>query len=390
MPTPILRPALAALLALLLALQAHAQDTAPVDPAHVVAQLRRAYHKRPIVESVEVEARTPSDRRKETYTFRASAKGEIRLDLGDLILWTDGPRLLAVHRLNAGTYFEAELDPADRAASVRAALPPLPVPQLDLALQRPEAATADWNPGLPCADSVRWTEAAAITLAQKPGHVLRAADPDCRRSAVCLGQPPRLIAVQSSVTKDAVETTVRATITKLDEPVGRLEADLRGRDRVEHLTDLKAAAGDLRPGLAMPELIAEPLKRDGKPGTLLALGKPTLLIVAAGLDEKSEAAAKSLRAAATHAKADFRLIAAAPLIDTPARRALFDAARRIDDRAAWVSYSPQTTLRRLTTSAPAASAVIDHTGLITAVEPLDDAAARDRLRTALTNLNPGK
>lgn len=365
------------------------QEAAPVDPAHVVTSLRRAYHKRPIVESVEVEARTPSERRRESYVFRGNTRGEVRLELGDLLIWTDGPRLLAVHRLNAGVYFEAELEGDDRAAAVRAVLPPLPVPQLDLALQRIEAGSAAWNPGLACGGGSGWTDAETITLGGKPGNALRSSDPECRRSAVCLGQPPRLLAVQSSVSKDGVETTVRATVTKLDEAVGRLDADLRGRERAASLGELRAEAGDVRRGVAMPEFVVEPLKRDGaKPGALVPAGKPVLIVIAAGMDDAAERTARSLRAAAGSAKVEFRLIAAAPIVDTPERRALFDAARRVDDRGAWVSYSPQTTLRRLTSSSPAAMALVDSSGLVLAVEPLNAEGAEARVREGIGSLKP--
>lgn len=376
------------LLVLTLAVQSPARqgdDGAPLDPAHAVAQFRKAYHRRAFVESIEVYVTTPSQRRRETVIVRGNIRGEVAIDLGDLSLWTDGPKLLAVHRLNARLYFDAPLEGTDRAASVVAQVPPLPVPQLALALQSPDAPASSWIVS-PICRPLRWDGASAFTRAGRPCVELSATGESCAAAVVGAGDPPRLREVRSELHRDDGVTTMRADITRLDEPVGRFGADLRGRTRVAALSELVPIPGDLRPGLAMPEMLAEPLRRraDRTP-RIPSAGKPSVIII---VTDASPAVESSARACRDTAGTSAILIGVAPLADSEPRRNMRAMLERLDAQGAAISYSARSTIDRLAPGRPGAAAVVDSTGLIVRILELPDPRAAESVREALDSIRP--
>lgn len=368
---------------------------APLDPAHVVSQFRKAYHKRPFVESLDITVRTASETRRESAVVRANIKGELRLELGDLIMWTEAPpanRLIAVHRLNAGTYFEAPLEGLDRAASLSRVLPPLPIPQIALVLQPPDAASSLWTVS-PLATAPHWDTATAARRANKPAVVLAGTCEHAGVRVAGVGDPPQLVFADTKSTRDDLTTTISADITRLDEPVGKLEADLRGRTRVESLTDLRPQTPDLRPGLAMPDLIAQPVEpaaADARASlSLLPAGKPcVLLIFDAAQSQAVDPRAAEAVAAAKRAAVTFRTLAACGITDRGSREKATTLMRRHAGAAAYISYSPPTTLWRFAPSsgAPAVAVVLDATALVTAIIPTDTPDFANSLHAALESL----
>lgn len=394
---------IAAIIALFAASECRAQPEpkAPLDPARVVSQFRKAYHKRPFVESLDITVQTPSDKNRETVTIRANAKGELRLELGDLILWTDKERLLGAHRLNAGTYFETPLDPADRAASLLAALPPLPIPQIALVLQPTTAAPADWTVSPLCREPT-WDRAIAASHGKKPAMVLEGSTPTASVRVAGVGDPPVIVFADTKATRDDVTTTISADISRLDEPVGRIECDLRGRERVEHLTDLRVQTPDVRPGLAMPELIVDPLARpsgERERATSLLPEKRTCILLIfttapSASSDTADAFAQAVAESARLATVPLRVLAARSITDTAAGGTIERVMRKVskpgakEEPAGFVSYSPPTTLARFAPAqeTPAVAVLIDGTGLVHAIIPADATDTGTALKAALESL----
>lgn len=369
-----------------------ADPPAPLDPAHAVTQFRKAYFKRPFVESMEVYVVTPSERKRETVVIRGSIKGELRLELGELTLWTDGPRLLAVNRLNAGVYFEGVLEGPDRAAALTKLLPPLPVPQIGLALQPVTTAADAWGVS-PLCSPLHWTRALAGQHAGRPGVELVASGETCSAGVIGVGDPPALVEVESRTQHDGITTTLRADITRLDEPVGRIDADLRARTRVASLTELTAMVGDVRPGLALPELIIEPLQRAERPAkaAFVPAGMAGVLVLMRDAAPEIEASVNACRAMVPPARPGaapvwFRVVGVAPLGDAKQRSSLTQVLGRVDAGAAGVSYSARSTIERFAPGKAACAVVVDASGLVTAVIELPAAGGVDRLKAALDAL----
>jgi len=378
---------LATCLALAFAAPSPAQPDAkaPLDPAHVVAQFRKAYHKRPFVESLDITVRTASETRRESAVVRANIKGELRLELGDLIIWTEPARLLAVHRLNAGAFFQAPLEGPDRAAEFARVLPPLPIPQIALVLQPHDAAPSLWTVS-PLAASPHWDTATAAHRAKKPAVVLAGTCEQATVRVAGVGDPPQLVFADTKSVRNDLTTTISADITRLDEPVGKLEADLRGRTRVESLTDLRPLTPDLRPGLGMPDLIAEPATRGPKDASsaLTPLGKPAVIVIFRGGTPGIDNLLRSVRAQAPTPAASVRALAVCPLTDTKARAAAI-ALMNAAGVTGFISYSEATTLARFAPSDEQTAVVIftDGTGLVQAILPLSQANDPATLKQAL-------
>ncbi len=380
---------------------AQPEPKAPLDPERVVAQFRKAYHKRAFVESLDVTVKTAAERKRESVTVRGSREGELRLDLGDLTIWTEGTRLLAVHRLSAGTYFEAPLDPADRAASMLGTLPPLPIPQIALVLQPQTAPAVDWTVSPLCREPA-WEKATATHQSGKPAVVLEGSDKGVKVRVAGVGDPPVIVFADTASTHDGVTTTISSEVTRLDEPVGRLACDLRGRERVEHLTDLRAQTPDMRPGLAMPEIIAEPLIRPagerGRSPAVLPQGRACVLIMFSTAPgegvERAEAFAAAAAEAARSSPAALRVLAVRSIADSAAGGTIERFMRKVskpghkDNPVCFVSYSPPTTLARFapTSESRAVAIVIESSGLVQAVVADTEEAAAEKLRTALEAL----
>jgi hypothetical protein len=362
---------------------------APLDPAHAVTQFRKAYHKRPFVESLDITVHTPAEKRRETVVVRGTIKGEIRLELGDLVLWTAGERLIGVHRLNAGTYFEAPLDPSDRAASLLRALPPLPVPEVALVLQPPTAPPSAWAVSPLCVDP-QWTKAIAASQGKKPAVVLEGLTKSGTVRVAGVGDPPVLVFAETKSTRENVTKTITADIARLDEPVGRIEADLRGRERVNALTDLRPQAPDMKPGLAMPDLIAEQVERGERSDALVPTGNPCVLVIfdASWAGSEVEKFLASADKAAKAAKVPLRLLAACSITDRDSRTKAAATMKRIAPGAGFVSYSGVTTLARFAPKpgVPAVAVMIDQTGLVQAIIAADAAADTETLRKAADSI----
>ena len=173
----------------------------------------------------------------------------MRVDLGPLLVFAAGTRLVAVNARNPGTYFEASLRDGLTAAAIREVMPPLPFPQAAWALGDPGPggiggvlAATQWT-DLTAAEG----EACRVTLvgATPWGNARATVDP---------GSPPyaSLCTWESPVgTGAGLRISVSVERLTRSEPGGWVLAT-EGRMRVASMADLKAAEPPVAPGERMP------------------------------------------------------------------------------------------------------------------------------------------
>lgn len=127
-----------------------------IAPEVVIRDLRSLHRERTVDQSFTLVARgAGGDTRRAEGRIRTEPSGDLRLELGDLTVWTFGGTLRAVHARDAEHYAEFDLGTRDRAAAVFDALPPLPLPQIAiaagsddrLAAPTPYTRGVTWSPG---------------------------------------------------------------------------------------------------------------------------------------------------------------------------------------------------------------------------------------------------
>jgi 2-amino-4-hydroxy-6-hydroxymethyldihydropteridine diphosphokinase len=416
----------------------------PIEVA--LKALHDAYHQRPFAERVTVTARRggspPAERRDEAVIryHPGRAPGDehdgpeqprLLLALGGLRIAAAGTTLVAVHERDAGTCFRID-DPAG-VLSVEALsrlLPPLPFPQIDLAL------SSDLPPRrlTPYADAIRW-ESAVLDDADAPTRLTILGSASGRRVQVVIDPATGRLREFSLAlgAEGSPSGTLDLRCAPLDlAPDTAWEIPTDGRARVESFADLRARPGDLRPGDTIPNLalsfpdgrawsIAEDLaplaaehflegdRLPPAPCLLLLLVRQPSAGSPRSPDEPALAAAIRAASAIVRESTSPRPAAPAPGPDsTPApsapvpprcalRTALVfeapgrDLAERVRAAVAlwsqagpalWTA-SPATTLDRLDPAASAAIAVIDANRTLRAVIPLGPDAAPDDLRRRL-------
>lgn len=266
----------------------------PATPEGLLAALHRAYALGPTCERVAIELRTPGPGgqarvSRSTITVRVeplqaaappppkagetpapapapAAARSVALDLGALRVWAGQGRVVAVHERDPATYYSAPLDPLVTPQALAAALPPVVLPQLELA-----CTPADHAPLAslrPYAEGIRWTgvEADPKATGRRTLH------------GVCAGgtveietQASRLRAVTIDLPERHVTLTMRCTPLGLCEPA-RWEIGTEKRSAVESLGDLRPRTGALRVGSRLPDM---PMTaRDGGPWAMADLLQP--------------------------------------------------------------------------------------------------------------------
>ncbi len=112
----------------------------------VVAAVARHYRSDRSEERLAVRAADADRRETQTEVLWRFDPGKpttrtLRVELGTLHVYAHGERLIAVHALNTGTYFEAALPGGVTAESLRHVIPSLPFPQAAWALEDASAGT---------------------------------------------------------------------------------------------------------------------------------------------------------------------------------------------------------------------------------------------------------
>jgi len=394
-----LRPSLAFILAIVTPLSwCMAQSRA--EPAGDIETLRAAYRSS-IAERLMVKVMTPDAQAAsagfewsiESPTSTPPTPGVVRLDLGRLQIEIEGETLVAVHRHNPGTMFRVMLDPADPIRAMQAALPPLPIPQLEWALN-PAPSDHLFSSGALVAGLPPLAAAAFVRF---PDGSFRAALADgwtasiTRRADVSRGLAS--LTLTDADGRDRLD--VRATL--LGAPLPRLS--LEGRETVPSIRDLRPAPAEIpisshlpTPGLMNrafePWSLSEALTTAESAGlspifvvlVVFDAGQPGMVADAAAAHHAAAAAIQSLRRRAKLGEIESAAFILKPVAMLPvdafveasiaAAHDRWLAAATSPDDPVWSSAGPAF-ITRLVPGSAAAIIVLDAAQTVMATIPVD-------------------
>lgn len=169
----------------------------------------------------------------------------VRLDMGRLVLFAENNRLIAVHTQNDEQFFETVLPDGLTAASLEAALPQIPLPQLGFALDPCPTEELAIKPSMPVtgAGAVTWSSAQPLAGAAADTRVELLTNADSRLTAFTIASPT---------------LTLRAVVEPLATPDAKRPdlwtIDVTNRVPVARLTDLRPLPGDVAVGDRVPTL----------------------------------------------------------------------------------------------------------------------------------------
>lgn len=245
----------------------HRPEADPPSVHGVLAGVSSRYRKSMTCERINVEVRPEFGRTaRSIFTLRLDPRGDdqsgavrpaVALELGSLRLLaetltgsTPGGRLTAVHTRNPGTYFRTEIAGRGTLASTAlSVLPPLPLPQLDLAL---------WNPSsespvamlTPYARRIQW-EGAAADPRQPQRVTLKGRCEGGTITLVARGDVLQSVEITSAADRTAVRIAIAPVQPCREED---MVIAVEGRAPVADISELQPRAGVLRTGAAVPEM----------------------------------------------------------------------------------------------------------------------------------------
>lgn len=267
-------------------------QAAPVDDA--LRELQAFYASQPTCERIRVEYRTPAaaigapprvsrssiivrvqpetppapqpDAASPAPEAQSGARSRglrsLALDLPPLRLHAEGDQLIVVHERNPATFFESTLQRPLAPRTLNEALPPVPMPQADLASVAHDASIAAF---WPYARTIRWTEL-QIDPRQPKRRTLRGVGeaPPTRglstdtisASAVNITlvmQGPRLHTLTFDNPTLGTQLALSFTPIQPCDPA-RFGIDLARRTRIQHIDELQPKGGTLRVGVRVPAL----------------------------------------------------------------------------------------------------------------------------------------
>lgn len=250
MPTIPLRVRLTLAAALSLALPALAAPA--IDPDIAIESLAHAYSSAPIDERIDIRVTIVDSAREESVTVHMRPDGNYALELGDITLWTDGPRFLAVHRHNAATVFTAQR-PEGRAqwGVLQSILPPILAPQLSLV----HGIEKGFSSPISYTRNIVWKSCETDETVNPPVVRMKG---EGDANTIDLIADQNLTRILRMIVRIESSRT-RIDMTFHQEPQGLepapLGVDINGRTTVESITDLAPAAGDLKPGAKLPDFV---------------------------------------------------------------------------------------------------------------------------------------
>jgi len=360
---------------------AEAREFVPVDPEMALTRLAVRYRTEPAHETVTVTVKLGAIERSEAYTLRLApgaqgAPPRFELRMGDVIIWSTASEVRAVHRLDARAYASAPIEDDDVLGALERLAPPIPCPQLRLAMGDGELSSP-----LPAVQSVEWGPA-RILDEDGPGGEPASFEIEGTHGAgpvrlvATATDPVRLRRIEAALPGDAARMWLVVTPAGL--APGALGAPVEGRKRRSSMAELVPTPGDLRVGDPMPAMT---LQSVGENEAREPAKSPRRVFVLAR--SWSELASAAMRAAEEAMEGRTGVTIAPVLVvdigmdvtALPGR--LTRAAEAAAPWTLWSSVSPGSTIERFDEHAPVV-VVVERDGTIagvTALENDDDAGA---------------
>lgn len=402
----------------------------------VLTSIRNAYRKAPLAERVAITIRRPgapgapretaSERREEAVVRIDPVHGLARddakvwLELGDLRACLSGGRMVAVHTRDSATYVQLDYKGPLTQEVLSRLLPPLPLPQIDLALGDADPPTRL----TPYFDGIKWDKV-AVDETVAPPRVTITGSASGRRVEITAdadtGRLLRLTAELDHPPAGAPALELRLVCTRMEvDPAAAWEIPTTGRARVADLAQLRARPGDLQVGQVVPSLglttvdgRAWSMTEDLGPGADDPLPpRPCVILLLVrdrkggdgprGPDDPFLGQTVAAIAAAVKEAHESALTPVPPGVSPPARIARCayrptlvldlgagDAVGRVrvaaevwTSRLLWTA-SPATTIDRFAPGAAAAVVVIDADHVLRCVIPIGEDSQRDPIHAEL-------
>jgi len=243
--------------------QIPAQPESTTVPLEIMIEDLYAAYARPTAEEMTIKLRGPQGpERAETVAVRidpGDGRGKrprrVSLDLGPLRVYASQGRLTAISSLAPGRYFQCPYQGELTPATLASILPPIPLPQLELASQ--ERMTFP-NP-TPYTTNVVWSGASAQSTTRPPTMTLTGSGPSGPVTLVANLTTARLLRLSATIHGPAGDTTLELSC-RVQEP-GDPESwpiAIEGREPVASLSELRLAPpkpkGPVQPGQAVPDM----------------------------------------------------------------------------------------------------------------------------------------
>lgn len=248
-------------------------QTVQVPPGIMLEDLYAAYA-RPAAEEMTIRVRPPGGtERVETITVRTDP-GDSRtprrlgLEMGPLRVHAAEGKLTAISTSAPGKYFEQSYSGDLTSAVLGELLPPIPLPQLELAAQEKLTLAAP----TPYTTGMVWTGAVAQTGARQPTMTLTGEGPSGPVMVIAHVATGRLIRISASIRGRAGDTSLELSFREIQagDPAS-WAINVEGHTRVDSLMQLRSDSsrpGQVRVGQAVPEMSFT--RRDLSPWTLSA------------------------------------------------------------------------------------------------------------------------
>ncbi len=356
--------------------------TLTIAPAIVVDALRASYTTTEIAQHVDVTLRLRGVQRTESYTLRTSP-GAFELDLGKLLIWSQGDQLLAVHTANTKDVLQLPVE-GGVLATLQKLAPPVPAPTLELALgtdaafARPTA----YTPG------VAWKSAEIDQSGQSPALRVRGASDEAVVEMVTDAEGSRLKSMTVRIDRD--ELDLRLTLTPATVERGpSYGVDISGRRVVTRLEDLVPRSDELRAGDELPDLALRFAITPDESEPIAPLRGPAVLVFFRVLTpgvQSALAAAAELSASAAEGQRPSVIAVSVQPRETPATPAILADLRTTLAPAglAWTP-SPATTIDRFARGTMAVAVAVGADNRIRGVVIIDDRHA-DEVKADLATL----
>lgn len=354
---------------------------AGIDPDIAIESLAHAYAEAPVDERIDIRVTIGDSSREESIGVQMLPDSNYALQLGDITLWTDKDQFLAVHRLNAGTYFSASR-PEGRAqwGVLESLVPPLLAPQLALVhgIEKGFGAPTGYT------RNIAWKTCQIDETVNPPMVRLHGEGPDATVDVIADQGLTRMlrVIVRMESRRTRIDMSFDRSPAGLDAP--KLGVDIDGRTRVESITELAPKAGDLQVGSKLPDFVLESTDNS----RLERLAGPGVLVI---FRNNAENPTGWIGAAQRHAAAR-----SYPGVFPVVVFTLGEASKAFSEKLnAWslalapapvrYSISPATTIDRLAPGSAGVLVVIDATQTIKAIVPVnheDTDAVLDQLTNA--------
>ncbi len=215
----------------------------PMTAADVIAKAAAAYRTGPTAERMQITTTIGGRERRATITLRLDPgqpptrdDAATLIELGPLVIHAHADKAVAISRFDKSTCATIALTPPLTADSISRALPPIPAPQLDLALA--DGAFARPLPGL---DPVEWSPSASIDATRSLITISGSAGTSTIRASFDRAsfRLRSLVATLPTPASPAKPSTIELAIRPVD--AGRPESwplDTAGRTKVPTLAEL--------------------------------------------------------------------------------------------------------------------------------------------------------